>query len=489
MVDFYNVCVLFTIFIYNFEYCKKTQKIIVERKKNMDKNKITRRQALKYMGLGAAVIPASIYLGGCGKKSKTDGQPVPDLTNIPTDKMTYTTLSKTGDRISLLGFGTMRYPTIEKETPEGIRNVIDQEKAEKLVDYAMAHGINYYDTAWMYHQGESEIVTGKLLKKYPRKSFYIATKLPGSVQSREDAIATYHKQMEKLQMDYFDYYLLHSLSSNEMYQRIYHDWGMLDYLLNEKKEGRIRNLGWSFHGDKELFDRVIAEPVEWDFVQIQMNYIDWKYGSVPAEYMYNELAKRNIPVVIMEPLLGSRMAKVSEAVLDMMQKERPNDTPAQWAFRFVGSYPNVMTVLSGMTEMEHLQENIKTYSPIEPVTEPQKEMLAEATEIIRTYKIINCTNCKYCVPCPYGVDIPNVLLYYNKATYEDNIPDMEGDRDAKFRRSSKNFLTGYERTIPELERANHCINCGECQLTCPQRIRIPDELLRINTLVEQIKSL
>ncbi|HBK95218.1 MAG TPA: aldo/keto reductase, partial [Porphyromonadaceae bacterium] len=153
------------------------------------KQKISRRTALKYMGLGAAVIPASLYLGGCTKKTDKS-QPVPDLTNIPTDKMTYTALSKTGDKISLLGFGTMRYPTVERETPEGIRKFIDEEKAGQLVDYAIAHGINYFDTAWMYHQGESEIVTGKLLKKYPRNSFYLATKLPGSVKSREDAIAT-----------------------------------------------------------------------------------------------------------------------------------------------------------------------------------------------------------------------------------------------------------------------------------------------------------
>ena len=155
---------------------------------NNGKQKISRRTALKYMGLGAAVIPASIYLGGCGRKSKDPGQIVPDLTNIPTDKMTYTTLSKTGDRISLLGFGTMRYPTVERQTPEGVRNFIDEEKAEQLIDYAMAHGINYFDTAWMYHQGESEIVTGKLLKKYPRHSFYIATPLPGSVRSRATGV-------------------------------------------------------------------------------------------------------------------------------------------------------------------------------------------------------------------------------------------------------------------------------------------------------------
>lgn len=273
-----------------------------------------------------------------------------------------------------------------------------------------------------------------------------------------------------------------------MYERIYKEWGMLDFLLNEKKEGRIRNLGWSFHGDQPLFDKVLAEPVDWDFVMIQMNYFDWKYGRVPAEYMYNRLVERNIPVMIMEPLLGSRLAKVSRAVSEMMQEERPGDTPAQWAFRFVGSHPQVMVVLSGMTLMEHLQENIKTYSPLVPVTDKQKDMLAKAAEIIRTYKIIPCTDCKYCVPCPYGVDIPGILLYYNKATWDSNLPDLEGPRDAEFERASRAFLVDYNRTIPELEQANHCINCGECEPTCPQNIKIPTDLLKIDNLVQQLKT-
>lgn len=411
--------------------------------------KMTRRKALKYMGLGAAVAPAGMYLSGCTNKSNGKSDlPTPDIDDVPTDKMTYTALSKTGDKISLLGFGTMRYPTVERETPEGVRNFIDEAKAEQLVDYAIAHGINYFDTAWMYHQGESEIVTGKLLKKYPRNSFFVATKLPGSVKSREDAIATYHKQMEKMQVDYFDYYHLHSLSSDEMYERIYKQWGMLDFLLNEKKEGRIRNLGWSFHGDQALFDKVLAEPVEWDFVMIQMNYLDWKYGRVPADYMYNQLAERDIPVMIMEPLLGSRLARVSRNVGEMMQEIRPGDTPAKWAFRFAGSFPKIMTVLSGMTMMEHLKENIKTYSPLDPLTESEKQMLQQAADIITTYKIIPCTDCKYCVPCPYGVDIPGVLLYYNKATWSSNIPNLEGPRDAEFKRASRAFLVDYESYHP-----------------------------------------
>ena len=221
---------------------------------------------------------------------------------------------------------------------------------------------------------------------------------------------------------------------------------------------------------------------------IQMNYFDWKYGRVPAEYMYNRLVERNIPVMIMEPLLGSRLAKVSRAVSEMMQEERPGDTPAQWAFRFVGSHPQVMVVLSGMTLMEHLQENIKTYSPLVPVTDKQKDMLAKAAEIIRTYKIIPCTDCKYCVPCPYGVDIPGILLYYNKATWDSNLPDLEGPRDAEFERASRAFLVDYNRTIPELEQANHCINCGECEPTCPQNIKIPTDLLKIDNLVQQLKT-
>ena len=471
-----------------FEHTK-TESSMNDKKRHFT-DKITRRQALRYMGLGAAVIPAGIWLNGCSNAHKGGLSSIaPDINDVPTDRMTYTTLSRTGDSISLLGFGTMRYPTMEITTAEGPRTVIDKEKAEKLVDYAMAHGINYFDSAWMYHQGDSEIVTGELLKKYPRDRFYVATKLPGSVQSREDAIATYHRQMEKMQVSYFDYYHLHSLSSDEMYERIYKRWGMLDFLINEKKEGRIRNLGWSFHGDKELFDKVLDEPVEWDFVMIQMNYLDWKYGRVPAEYMYQKLAERNIPVMIMEPLLGSRLARVSRSVLEMMQEARPGETPARWAFRFAGSFPQVMVVLSGMTEIEHLQENIKTFSPLNPMTDNEREILAASADIIRTYKVIRCTDCKYCVPCPYGVDIPSVFLYHNKATYDSNIPDPEGARDAVFRRASKAYLAGYDRAIPQLEQANHCVNCGDCVPTCPQHIDIPGEMLRIDTMVQQLKSL
>jgi predicted aldo/keto reductase-like oxidoreductase len=463
--------------------------------KNMETNnpfgqrKITRRTALKYMGLGAALIPASWYLTGCSGRSKMDWADIkPDIENVPIDKMTYTTISKTGDRISLLGFGTMRYPTVERETPEGVRRFIDEAKAEELIDFAMTHGVNYFDTAWGYHQGESEIVTGKLLKKYPRESFFVATKMPGSAKSREDAIAIYHKQLEKMQLDYFDYYHLHSLSNDRAYERLYKEWGILDFLLNEKKEGRIRNLGFSFHGNQAFFDKLLAEPIEWDFVMIQMNYLDWKYGRVPASYMYSELEKRNIPVMIMEPLLGGRLTKVSRNVIEMMTEERPNDTPARWAFRFVGSHPRVMVVLSGMTLLDHLKENIKTYSPLEPMTDKEKEILQKAADIITTYKIIPCTDCKYCVPCPYGVDIPGILLYFNKATYDSNVPNLDGPRDAEFKRASRAFLVDYDRTIPELEQANHCINCGECIPTCPQRIKIPSELLRIDHLVQQLKA-
>ncbi|MGI6572369.1 MAG: aldo/keto reductase [Fermentimonas sp.] len=454
-----------------------------------NRRNITRRKALKYMGLGAALIPASWYLGGCIGQSKMDWADIkPDIENVPVGKMTYTTRSKTGDRISLLGYGTMRFPTVERETPEGVRSFIDEQKVEELIDYAIAHGINYFDSAWMYHQGESETVTGKILKKYPRESFFVSTKMPWSVRSREEAIAIFHKQLEKMQVDYFDYYHLHSLSNDQFYERIYKEEGVLDFLLNKKKEGCIRNLGFSFHGGQAFFDKLLAEPVEWDFVMIQMNYLDWKYARVPASYMYNELEKRNIPVMIMEPLLGGRLSKVSRNVMEMMAKERPNDTPARWAFRFVGSHPRVMVVLSGMTLLDHLKENIKTYSPLEPMTDKEKEILQNAADIIATYRIIPCTDCKYCVPCPYGVDIPGIFLYFNKATYDSNVPNLDGPRDAEFKRASRAFLVDYDRTIPELEQANHCINCGECISTCPQRIRIPSELFRINNLVQQLKA-
>lgn len=261
-------------------------------------------------------------------------------TAIPTDRMTYRTNDKKGDRVSLLGYGCMRWPTLP--SPDGRGNVIDQDAVNELVDYAIAHGVNYFDTSPVYVQGWSEKSTGIALKRHPREKFLIATKLSNFANhTRENSIAMYRKSFEDLQVDYIDYYLLHSIGNGgiDTFRARYIDNGMLDFLLGEREAGRIRNLGFSFHGTVDVFDEVLAmdERAHWDFVQIQLNYVDWKHASgnnVDAEYLYGELAKRGIQAIIMEPLLGGRLSNVPDHIAAHLKQRRPEASVASWAFRF-----------------------------------------------------------------------------------------------------------------------------------------------------------
>ena len=277
---------------------------------------INRRDFLKIVGVSSAA--AAPLLSGCSSKGATDVASIPQG-EVPTDKMTYRTSPK-GERISLLGYGCMRWPTLEE--PDANGNVIDQEEVNRLVDYAIAHGVNYFDTSPVYVRGQSERATGIALAKYPRESYYLATKLSNfSEWSRENSIAMYKQSFENLQTDYFDYYLLHSIGNGgiETFRARYIDNHMIEYLMAEREAGRIRNLGWSFHGTKEVFDEVLAmhDTVHWDFVQIQMNYVDWRHATgrnVNADYLYAELQKLIITAIIMEPIFVGRLANVPEHV-------------------------------------------------------------------------------------------------------------------------------------------------------------------------------
>ena len=229
--------------------------------------------------------------------------------------------------------------------------------------------------------------------------------------------------------------------------------------------------------------------IKWDFVQIQLNYLDWQHASkrnVNAEYLYNELAKRNIPAIIMEPLLGGRLSNVPNHIVARLKQQRPESSVASWAFRFAGSPKHVLTVLSGMTYMEHLQDNIRTYSPLEPLTEKEKHFLYETAGLIKEYPTVPCNDCKYCMPCPYGIDIPSILLHYNKCVNEGNIPQSQ--QDDNYRKARQAYLVGYDRSVPKIRQANHCINCGQCNPHCPQSIDIPKELQRIDKFVETLKQ-
>ena len=291
---------------------------------NRDINTISRRKFIERLGLGA--VATSALMVGC----KNGGVKSPGTFSgeVPTDKMEYRTHPRTGDKVSLLGYGCMRWPTIQGE--DGKKSRIDQEAVNELVDYAIKHGVNLFDTSPVYCQGMSEEATGIALQRYPRESYFLSTKLSNFANcTRENSIAMYRRSFENLQTDYIDYYLLHSVGgSTDDFKRRYVDNGMIDFLRAEREAGRIRHLGWSFHGEKEVFDEILAmhESVQWDFVLIQMNYSDWRNArgrNVNAEYLYTELEKRGIPNMIMEPLLGERLSNVPDHIATRLKQQEP----------------------------------------------------------------------------------------------------------------------------------------------------------------------
>lgn len=468
---------------------------------NTDKNKkllLSRRGFLKTLGIASATTAGlTACIGG-----HKDGSNSSSNNDIPTDKMTYRINSSSGDKVSLLGFGMMRLPSVSGRSARegGEDETIDQHMVNQLVDYAIAHGVNYFDTSPAYCRGNSERATGIALSRHPRNKYFIATKLSNFAPEtwpREASIAMYHNSMKELKVDYIDYMLLHAVGMGggmEEFEERYIKNGMLDFLMEERKAGRIRNLGFSYHGDVSVFDYLLSrhDYYKWDFVQIQLNYLDWKYAkqinprNTNAEYLYAELNKRGIPAVIMEPLLGGRLSNVPDKIVARLKQREPERSVASWAFRFAGSLPNVHTVLSGMTRMEDLQDNLRSYAPLKPLTDDDFRFLQQtATEMMR-YNTIPCNNCKYCMPCPYGIDIPSILLHYNKCLNEGNIPTSS--KDAHFEEARRAFLVGYDRSVPKLRQASHCIGCNQCSSHCPQRIDIPKELHRIDNFAEHLKQ-
>ncbi len=456
------------------------------------KQNITRKDFLKAMGATAAVT--TIALSGC--KSETSEQTTTySESDIPKDKMTYRANHNNGDSISILGYGCMRLPHKD--------NVIDQEMVNRLTDFAMEHGVNYYDTAPVYCKGKSEEAMGIALSRYPRDKYFIATKLSNfaeSTWSREASMQIYKNSFENLKTDYIDYYLLHSVGNGsrgrsgwETFNLRYIENGMLDFLMEERKAGRIRNLGFSFHGDQQVIEYLLdnQEKYHWDFVQIQMNYVDWKHAhdidadNINADYLYKRLTDLNIPVVIMEPLLGGRLADLPDNLAKTLKQRAPERSVASWAFRFAGTYPNILTVLSGMTYMEHLQDNLRTYCPLQPCSDKEIDMLMNVADMYLKYPIVPCTSCQYCMPCPYGIDIPANFSFYNKCVNEGTI--VEDKQSAEYRKSRRRFLIEYNRQLEADRQTEHCIGCRQCVSHCPQHIDIPARLNDINEIVEGLR--
>ena len=445
------------------------------------KKNINRREFLRRLGWGAGSALSMMVLepfkAFADEKKPSNLQPEDGQI-----RMTYRVQHGTGEQISLLGFGMMRLPD-------------DQERVNELVDYAIGHGVNYFDTAPMYMNGRSEVLMGNALARHPREKYYVATKM--SNQSRrlwdiDEAKKMYYQSFQRLKTDHIDYYLLHSVGQGGMdtLNGRFIDNGLLDFLLEERKAGRIRHLGFSYHGDVRVFDWLLDhnDDYHWDFVQIQMNYLDWRHASLSkggwkqdadAEYLYNKCKKLDIQCVLMEPLRGGALAKMRRELHDQLKEIHPDDSPARWAFRWVGSYPNVLTALSGMNSMDQLTENVATFSPLDPCTESENALLETLADTMAGLPLIPCTTCAYCMPCPFGVNIPANFACYNDALNEHilPLPDAPGEERQQHVRQ---FTEALNKALPDKATwATACQDCEVCLSKCPQQIRIPNQMARI----------
>lgn len=378
--------------------------------------------------------------------------------------------------LSRLGMGNMRLPTV------GQRGPIDEPRARRIIEYAYEHGVNYFDTAYRYHEGESERFASQVLSQYPRASWYLATKMPGhmmranhgkleftgylSGNAAQKPADIFEEQLEKCGVDYFDFYLLHNVceSSYDFYTD--EEVGVVDYLLAQKKAGRIRHLGFSAHGRADTIDKFLNWRDCFEFVQIQLNYLDWTLQN--GREKYNVITRHGIPVIVMEPVRGGRLAALDDAAETLLKAARPDDSIASWAFRFLQGLPNVQLVLSGMTTMEQIQENVALFSHEDPLSAQEGRLLEQVVDSMISQ--VPCTACRYCCEaCPQGLDIPKLISLYNEARFE--------------RPFTLSFnLNGMK---PE-ELPAACIACGACKALCPQDIDIPDVLAKFDKLISSL---
>lgn len=362
--------------------------------------------------------------------------------------------------VSLLGLGTMRLPC---KTPlkREANPMINYEKGQELVDLAYENGVNYYDTAYMYHVGKSEKFIGTALKKYPRDSYFLADKLPiWMCPKKSDMEKVFQKQLERTGAEYFDFYLLHSLNKDNFEKC--EKFGAYDFVMQKKKEGKVKNIGFSFHGTIDDLKWIVSAH-KWDFAQIQMNYLDWKNQS--ADEQYQILTDAGIPVIVMEPVRGGKLAEVSADIETMFKKARPDASVASWAMSFVASHPNVITILSGMNSPEQMLDNLSTLTDFKAMSVTELKICANAAAMMNEKDIIPCTGCDYCADCPKGVKISTVFSVYNKLKTDEFTQEQ-----------AKQLYSSID------VNASECISCGKCASHCPQSIKIPEKLTKIKDL-------
>ena len=356
-------------------------------------------------------------------------------------------------RLSALGMGTMRLPTKESY------NDIDEEETYRLVKYAMENGVNYFDTAWGYHGGNSEIVMGNVLSRFPRDSYYIATKFPGYDVSNMDKVEEiFEAQLKRLHTDYFDFYLFHNLCEKNVNQYLDPKFGIYEYLMEQKRRGRIRHLGFSTHGSFDTMQRFLdAYGKDMEFCQLQINYLDYKFQC--AKEKIEMVTKLGIPIFVMEPVRGGKLATLSPEYMDILKNANADYSAPEWAFRFIQSLPEVVVTLSGMSNFDQLSENIKTFKESMPLNEKEMTALMQVTDDMIKKTSLPCTSCRYCTDhCPMELDIPKIIELYNEHTM-----------------SKGGFIAPMViGTLPEDKRPSACIGCKSCEAVCPQQIKIAD---------------
>ena len=416
---------------------------------------MNRRDFLKGTLTAALLAPVAKLAAKAGP----DGNKTSDLAKGA--QVTRRRYRNTSLTLPMLGFGMMRLPTLGPGDPR-----IDYATAEKQIARALEAGVNYFDTAYFYHGGLSEKCVGDLLTKFPRDSYYLADKMPVRALRKEaDVERIWNEQLKKCKADYFDFYLVHNL--NKARWNVAVRFHVYEFLKQKQKEGKIRKLGFSFHDKPEVLE-TIAKAHPWDFAQIQVNYLDWTFYR--SKEQYEILQKYNIPAIVMEPLKGGALARLNPEAAAVLKQADPNASVASWAFRYVGSLPNVICILSGMTLTEHLEDNIKTFTDFKPLSKEEYAVIEKALAVFRKKNTIPCTDCRYCMPCPVGVNIPRNFNIYNNFRIT-GVPHR--------------FNMEYG-SLPEDQRASECVSCGACLKKCPQKINIPAEMKKIAAAAKRI---
>ena len=368
-------------------------------------------------------------------------------------------------KLSALGMGCMRLPVLDGDDAR-----IDEPAAEAMVDYAMAHGVNYYDTAYGYHDGNSELVVGRALAKYPRDSFYLADKFPGyDLANMPRVREIFEEQLKKCRVDHFDFYLFHNVCEMNIDAYLDPRYGIYDYLMEQKRNGRIRHLGFSCHGELPVLERFLAAyGKDMEFCQLQLNYVDWTFQHDREKMAL--LEQYRIPVWVMEPLRGGRLARLSEEEAAPLKAMRPGETVPAWAFRFLQSLPEVVVTLSGMSDLEQLKANLATYETDRPLSQAEMDALLKLADGMVSGTALPCTACHYCVShCPKGLDIPGLLALYNEHAF-----------------TGGGFIAPMALSaVPEDKHPSACIGCRSCERVCPQQLKIADAMADFTKLLQQ----